>query len=287
MDDPNITMEEYIGLEEEKAHRHARCITRKLLRIVESGMTMKFTTSDMLKPNSQLQSLMTRIRERIYKPLFTYAPKSDFLTEPAINPQHIDEINSKDETYLPEYDEEEQNILYFIDLFPFNIIYLDDSKSNKDSDDKPWGDVSIIPSPNEINTDVGAYAHGSTMLSKTSHDTSGKNSKLIFFVELNINIVTLNYIHEGEPLTFIIKNLYVPFGIPLDPKRVYKDGVSTRKLRRPRIKPGRVFSPLEGARLMIRRPLFFVKISSSRRAVVLKEGLRAYEFEGLIFGEEV
>ncbi|GKC53323.1 hypothetical protein Tco_1076068 [Tanacetum coccineum] len=169
------------------------------------------------------------------------AALKEFTTIRAFIHEMLDEINSKDETYLPEYDEEEQNILYFIDLFPFNIIYLDDSKSNKDSDDKPWGDVSIIPSPNEINTDVGAYAHGSTMLSKTSHDTSGKNSKLIFFVELNINIVTLNYIHEGEPLTFIIKNLYVPFGIPLDPKRVYKDGVSTRKLRRPRIKPGSKF----------------------------------------------
>ncbi|GJU16130.1 hypothetical protein Tco_1144096 [Tanacetum coccineum] len=34
MDDPNITMEEYIGLKEEKAHRQARCITRKLLHMV-------------------------------------------------------------------------------------------------------------------------------------------------------------------------------------------------------------------------------------------------------------
>ncbi|GJT38302.1 hypothetical protein Tco_0938167 [Tanacetum coccineum] len=32
----------------------------------------------------------------------------------------------------------------------------------------------------------------------------------------------------------LIKNLYVPFGIPFDPKRYYKDGVYTRMLRRPR-----------------------------------------------------
>ncbi|GJU66711.1 hypothetical protein Tco_1252970 [Tanacetum coccineum] len=50
--------------------------------------------------------------------------KSEFLTEPTLCPQHIDEFDLKDETSLSEYNEEEQNILYFNDLFPFNIIYL-------------------------------------------------------------------------------------------------------------------------------------------------------------------
>ncbi|GKF09807.1 hypothetical protein Tco_0044031 [Tanacetum coccineum] len=37
--------------------------------------------------------------------------KSDFLTEPTVSPQHIDEFNLKDETSLSECDEEEQNVL--------------------------------------------------------------------------------------------------------------------------------------------------------------------------------
>ncbi|GJV64801.1 hypothetical protein Tco_1475629 [Tanacetum coccineum] len=61
--------------------------------------------------------------------------KLDVLTEPTVSPQHIDEFNLKDETSLSECHEEEQNVLYFNDLFPFNVIYLDDSKSNKDNDD--------------------------------------------------------------------------------------------------------------------------------------------------------
>ncbi|GJY79894.1 hypothetical protein Tco_0492645 [Tanacetum coccineum] len=61
--------------------------------------------------------------------------KSDLLTEQTLNPQHIDEFDFKDETSLPEYDEEEQNVLYFNDLFPFNIIQPDDLKSEKDNDD--------------------------------------------------------------------------------------------------------------------------------------------------------
>ncbi|GJU97179.1 hypothetical protein Tco_1326450 [Tanacetum coccineum] len=61
--------------------------------------------------------------------------KLDLLTEPTVNPQHIDEFDLKDKTSLSECDEEEQNILYFNDLFPFNVIYPDDSKSNKDNND--------------------------------------------------------------------------------------------------------------------------------------------------------
>nr|GEZ58820.1 hypothetical protein [Tanacetum cinerariifolium] len=46
--------------------------------------------------------------------------KSDFLTEPTLCPQHIDEFSLKDETSLSECDKKEQNVLYFNDLFPFN-----------------------------------------------------------------------------------------------------------------------------------------------------------------------
>nr|GEU91670.1 hypothetical protein [Tanacetum cinerariifolium] len=60
--------------------------------------------------------------------------KLDFLTEPTISPQHIDKFNMKDETLLSECDEEEQNVLYFNNLFSFNIIYLDDLKSDKGND---------------------------------------------------------------------------------------------------------------------------------------------------------
>ncbi|GJT57899.1 hypothetical protein Tco_0992953 [Tanacetum coccineum] len=61
--------------------------------------------------------------------------KLDFSIEPTLCPQHIDEFDLKDETSLSEYDEVEQNVLYFNDLFPFNIIYLDDQKLDKDNGD--------------------------------------------------------------------------------------------------------------------------------------------------------
>ncbi|GJW66307.1 hypothetical protein Tco_0120731 [Tanacetum coccineum] len=69
--------------------------------------------------------------------------KSDFLTESTLSPQHINEFDLKDETSLSDYDEVEQNILYFNNLFPFNIIYPDNLKMDKDNDDNEidshWG----------------------------------------------------------------------------------------------------------------------------------------------------
>ncbi|GJQ96820.1 ribonuclease H-like domain-containing protein [Tanacetum coccineum] len=95
--------------------------------------------------------------------------KSDLLTESILNPQQINEFNLKDETSLSECDEEEQIVLNFNDLFPFNVIYPNDSKSDKDNDDDKVNiehslrDLSIKSLPDVINTDVGAYAHGTLL----------------------------------------------------------------------------------------------------------------------------
>ncbi|GJV39451.1 ribonuclease H-like domain-containing protein [Tanacetum coccineum] len=110
MDNPNITMEEYIRLEEEKAHRHGK---------VYNWKTAKYAI--------------------VYNDALT--SKLDFLTDPNLSPQPIDEFDLKDETSLSEYNEVEQNVLYFNDLFPFNIIYPDNLKSDKDNDDN---EIDII-----------------------------------------------------------------------------------------------------------------------------------------------
>ncbi|GJW59573.1 hypothetical protein Tco_0108908 [Tanacetum coccineum] len=104
MDDPNITMEEYIRLEEEKARKCGK---------VFNWETAKYAI--------------------VYNDALT--SKSDFSTEPTLCPQHIDEFDFKDETSSCKYDEQEQKVLYFNDLFPFNIIYPDDQKSDKGNND--------------------------------------------------------------------------------------------------------------------------------------------------------
>ncbi|GJY33137.1 hypothetical protein Tco_0417606 [Tanacetum coccineum] len=155
MDDPNITMEEYIRLQEEKAQK--------------AGRTFNWQTATYGKPEVSYSNDLDFFKDFenefptiVYNDALT--SKSDFLTKPTVSPQHIDELNLKNETSLFECDEKEQNILYFNDLFHFNVIYPDDLKSDKDNDideidtEQSSGDMSVIPLPNVINTDDGAYA---------------------------------------------------------------------------------------------------------------------------------
>ncbi|GJU66235.1 hypothetical protein Tco_1252494 [Tanacetum coccineum] len=130
----------------------------------------------------------------VYNDALTSKPV--FLTEPTISPQHIDEFNLKDETSLSEYDEEEQNILYFNDLFSFSIIYPDDSKSDVDNDgdkidiEHSSGDLSVKPLPD---TDDGVYAHGSNKLLETIITEYLVNiSKRRAFWSLNEDILKIN-----------------------------------------------------------------------------------------------
>nr|GEX74603.1 actin-binding, cofilin/tropomyosin type [Tanacetum cinerariifolium] len=106
--------------------------------------------------------------------------KSDFSIEPTLCPQHINEFNLNDETSLSECDEKEQNVLYFNDLFSFNIIYLDDLKSDTNNDNdkidikQSSGDMSVIPLANVINMDVGAYACYSRINERQIQSKEGK-----------------------------------------------------------------------------------------------------------------
>ncbi|GJZ57491.1 hypothetical protein Tco_0612985 [Tanacetum coccineum] len=155
MDDPNITMEEYIRLEEEEARRRGKVYNWKTatygkiwddedihdLRSIEIEflaivLNNALTSEVKLSCEPTVSSLNdNEIEFRISFDESDDEDYMDFLTEPIVSTQHIDEFNLRDETSLSEYDEEEQNILYFNDLFLFNVIYLDDLKSDKDNDD--------------------------------------------------------------------------------------------------------------------------------------------------------
>ncbi|GJW88345.1 hypothetical protein Tco_0163685 [Tanacetum coccineum] len=246
MNDPNMTMEEYIKLEEEKARRRGR------------GFNWQTATYGKIRIDDDLHDLSSveeKDNEKVIPSILSLEPaiscfddlgffkdfknefpaivyndvqtsKSDLLTEPTLNLQHIDELNLNDETSMPEYDEEEQNILYFNDLFPFNIIRPDDLKLEKDNDNNK---IDIIQSleDNEI-------THGSTMLFETSHDKITKCLRIgSFVINLKVKIVIWKYYANGM-LFFLIMNLCAPFGVPFDPKRCYKDGNCAIMLRRPR-----------------------------------------------------
>ncbi|GKA78471.1 hypothetical protein Tco_0785008 [Tanacetum coccineum] len=186
MDDPNITMEEYIRLEEENAHRSVFNDT------LTSGVTLSceptvsplndnkidfrisFDESDdedytvIYDKNSisnnvisinDLKTDSENDNDKVNMPSFpspeptvSYFDDLDYFkdfeyefpafayndalmsklyfSEPTVSPQYIDEF---EETSLSECDHEGQNVIYFNDLFLFNVIYPDDL-SDKDND---------------------------------------------------------------------------------------------------------------------------------------------------------
>ncbi|GJR27871.1 retrovirus-related pol polyprotein from transposon opus [Tanacetum coccineum] len=280
IDDPNITMEEYIRPEEEKARRRAITLINETsskktlsceptvsslnnevdfrisfddsddedhtLIFDKNSFSYKIISINNLKTDSEndnekvnmpsLPSLEPTVScfddldffndfenefpAIVYNDALT--SKSDLSTEPTLCPQHIDDFDLKEETSLSEYSEKEQNVLYFNDLFPFNIIQPDDLKSKKYNDDN---EIDIIQS--------SGGTENTNKLLEESHDKINKVFIMKSFVmELNVNIVTWNHFVNGM-LFNLIKNLYVLFGIPFDPKRYYKDGNCERMLRRP------------------------------------------------------
>ncbi|GJX04701.1 hypothetical protein Tco_0190617 [Tanacetum coccineum] len=163
MDDPNITMEEYIRLEEEKARRRDKVYNWENamygkvwydedvhdLRSVETEFPA-IVFNDALTSEVALSCEPTNEFPAIaYNDALT--SKLDF-SKPTVSPQHVDEL---DKTSLSEYDDEEQNVIYFNDLFPFNVIYPNDL-SDKDNDndkidiEQSSGDLSIEPLPTDL-----------------------------------------------------------------------------------------------------------------------------------------
>nr|GEW26003.1 hypothetical protein [Tanacetum cinerariifolium] len=186
MDDPNITMEEYIRLEEEKARRNAIVIDDAFTSEVtpsyeptvsplnDNKIDFKISfdesvdedyTAFVSPPEPEVSYFSDLDFFKYFEkefPAIVYndalTSKLDFSTESTLCPQHIDEFNSKDDTSLSECDDKEQNVLYFDNLFPFNIIYPDDLKSYTNNDngeidiEQPSRDMSIIPLPNTVYT---------------------------------------------------------------------------------------------------------------------------------------
>nr|GEU44068.1 hypothetical protein [Tanacetum cinerariifolium] len=168
MDDPNITMEEYIRLVEEKVRRRGKVYNWETATYVIYVNDLKTNSKNdndkdnmpsfpSLKPTVSyfddldfLKDFENEFPAIVYNDALT--SKSDSSTKPVEIPHRIDEYDLKTGTSLSECDEKEQTVLYFSDLFSFNIIYPDDLKSEKDNAvDK----IEIKPS---LNTDVGAYA---------------------------------------------------------------------------------------------------------------------------------
>ncbi|GKC80304.1 hypothetical protein Tco_1131078 [Tanacetum coccineum] len=158
MDNPDMTIEEYVQYETEKAFRNNQVYNWEIGKLL----------------------------------IYDEALRLDFSSEPTLSSQHVDEVNWKNKTSLSKYDDENYNVIskrkalkkQFSKKENFDILSIDtdlfsvnDLKLDKDNDEdkigieQSSGDIFIELLRNIINIDVRTYAQGSNELWKTSHDT--------------------------------------------------------------------------------------------------------------------
>ncbi|GJR48654.1 hypothetical protein Tco_1316757 [Tanacetum coccineum] len=290
MDDPYITMEEYIRLEEERAQRRGTTMEEyeakkedseiKFPAIVlyntSTALSYEPTVSPLNENKINFRILFDEFDDEEYtvifdensfsykiiyvdclitdlkndnnevwlpsspKPMVSYSNDLDFfkefgnefpaiafndnlmsklelLAEPSISPPHIDEL--KIETSLSELDKGGQI------PFPSNTAFSKNLKSVKDK-----GNDEIKTTQFRRCNTMNVETKGSHEPFKTSHGKIKKTfNERSFINELYVNTMTRNYLNNGM-LLILINNLYVPIGIPFDPKRYYRDGSYTRKI---------------------------------------------------------
>ncbi|GKB52277.1 hypothetical protein Tco_0903030 [Tanacetum coccineum] len=173
MDDPNITMEEYIRLEEEKARRHGRTFnwqtatfgivknyedkddhpidfeTKFPSIVFDNTLTTIQSEPTVCPPNENeldFRISLDEFDDEDYTVIFDENSFS-FGIRPLINSKCIYEINLTDETSLSKYDEEIVSL--FNDLF--NDILPEDLKSEKDNDDNDI-DMARLPAADQRHT---------------------------------------------------------------------------------------------------------------------------------------
>ncbi|GJS13475.1 hypothetical protein Tco_0407947, partial [Tanacetum coccineum] len=157
----------------------------------------------------------------------TLAPDHEISFEPTVSPHHGDGIHFDFKISFDESDDEDYIVCYNKKSFSYQLTSVNNLKLDSDNEKVEINitsdDIIIKPLDGVIDVKIDTHFHEFDENREASHDIPGKSSTLKDFVIMIKVMIQIHY-YEGMPLTFIIKNLYMPFGIPFDPKLLYKDG---------------------------------------------------------------
>nr|GEV64058.1 putative ribonuclease H-like domain-containing protein [Tanacetum cinerariifolium] len=213
-------MEEYIDLEAEKARRRGQTFNW------EAATYGNVRYSENI---DYFRDFETDFPAIIYDNALT--TDHEVSSEPTIRPLNNNEVDFR--ISFDESDDKDYICIYDKSSFSSKLIFVNDLKTilenGIDEVSIPPNDVVIEKMDNGI--DTRSYKFDEYF--ETNHDIYREPSNMEEYLIIT-EVVIQKPFHEGMPLVFIIKNLYVQFGIPFDPSRFYKDGVCIRKLRRPR-----------------------------------------------------
>ncbi|GKA95400.1 hypothetical protein Tco_0817438 [Tanacetum coccineum] len=121
MDDPSITMEEYIRLEEEKARRSGKVYNWK------TAMYGKIWFDEDVH---DLRSVETEFPAIVFNDTLT--SEVALSCEPTVNPFNDNKIDFR--ISFDESDDEDYTVIYDKNSFSYKIIYVDDLKTNSEND---------------------------------------------------------------------------------------------------------------------------------------------------------
>ncbi|GJR55877.1 hypothetical protein Tco_1406398 [Tanacetum coccineum] len=239
MDDPNMTMEEYIKLEEEKARRRGRVFNW------ETATYGKIRVDDDLH---DLRSVEAEFPAIVIDDAF--APQDALPCKSQVSTPVNDEIDFR--ISFDESDDEDYTIIYDKNSFSYKMIFVNNLKTDLENDNEKAGIPTFLPPKPTISyvDDLDFFKDFENKFPAIVYNVLKLGQNVLYFNDLfpfNVfhpddlksdedndnNEIDIIQSSEGMLLCFIM-NLYVPFSIPFDPKRYYNDGDCAIILRRPR-----------------------------------------------------
>ncbi|GJZ93223.1 hypothetical protein Tco_0665288 [Tanacetum coccineum] len=123
MDHPNITMEEYIQLEEEKARRHGQEF---------NWQTATYGKVRYFEDINYFKDFENEFPAIVYNDVLT--SQAEFSYEPTVNAYPAIKIDFDFKISSSDSDDEDYSFIYDKNLFSYKLVSIDDLKSNKDND---------------------------------------------------------------------------------------------------------------------------------------------------------
>ncbi|GJY91472.1 zf-CCHC domain-containing protein [Tanacetum coccineum] len=142
LDDPNITMEEYIRLEEEKARKHGK---------VFNWETAKYGKIWYDEDVHGLKSVETEFPAIIFNDKLTF--EEALSCEPTVSPLNDNKIDFR--ISFDESDDEDYTVIYDKNSFSYKIISTNDLKTDSENDNEKVN-MPSFPSPEPTN---GKFCH--------------------------------------------------------------------------------------------------------------------------------
>ncbi|GJV90445.1 hypothetical protein Tco_1538258 [Tanacetum coccineum] len=134
MDDPNITMEEYIRLEEEKSQRHGRTFN------------WQTATYGKVKYSKDADNCFTNFETKFPAIVFNDTLTSEVASscEPTVSPLNDNQIDFR--ISFDESDDEDYMVIFDNNSFSNKVIFVDNLKTDSENDNDKV-DMPSFPSP--------------------------------------------------------------------------------------------------------------------------------------------